>query len=110
MQGLKRNEVIGKSSVKKYFMEKQQFIEKYQHLFWYFDKSKLSEISNTVLVEFILNYGDMIALKELFDMLGREQVAKEFAMAVKKERDNYFPQVKNFFNLYFTKYVPAYPF
>jgi hypothetical protein len=86
------------------------FIADYQQLFWYFDKSKLDSISDAVLVEFILNYGDLEAVKRLFEVLGKEKVAKEFAKAIRNNRNNYFPQVSNFFNLYFRKYVPQYPF
>ncbi len=85
-------------------------ITSYQQLFWYFDKSKLHNISDAVLVEFILNYGDMEAVKRLFEVLGKEAVAKEFSKTIQNHRSNYFPQVKNFFNLYFQKYVPQYPF
>jgi len=91
-------------------MDKQQFIEKHRHLFWYFDKSKLNEMSNQVLVEFILSYGDMQAIKELFELLGKETTAEIFASTIKNERNNYFKEVKNFFHLYFQKYVPQYPF
>lgn len=86
------------------------FIANYQQLFWYFDKSKLDSISDAVLVEFILNYGDLEAVKRLFEVLGKENVAKEFSKTIQNNRTNYFPQVSNFFNLYFRKYVPQYPF
>ncbi len=62
------------------------------------------------MVEFILNYGFMQAVRDLLETLGKEQVAKVFSTAIKGKRDNYFPQVKHFFNLYFTKNVPQYPF
>ncbi|MDX1903379.1 MAG: hypothetical protein SFU27_04400 [Thermonemataceae bacterium] len=91
-------------------MELQQIIEKNKHLFWYFDKKKLDKITKPILIEFILNYGDMTALRELLETLGKEEVAREFAKAIKNDRHNYFPQVKNFFHLYFQRYVPQYPF
>lgn len=89
---------------------RNELIEKYQHLFWYFDKNKLNEMSDNVLVEFILNYGDMQALKDIFITFEKKEVAKIFYQAIQNERNNYFPQVKNFFNLYFQKNVPEYPF
>lgn len=91
-------------------MKKQDLINNYQHLFWYVKKSELRNISDNVLVEFILNYGSMQAVKDLLETLGKEQVAKEFSKAIKEKRINYFPQVKHFFNLYFQKNVPQYPF
>lgn len=91
-------------------MSKSTFIKKNQHLFWYFKKNELPNISDAVLVEFILNYGNMQSVKDLLKILGKETVAKEFSTAIKANRHNYFPQVKNFFDLYFKKNVPQYPF
>ncbi|MCC5946012.1 MAG: hypothetical protein JJT94_13865 [Bernardetiaceae bacterium] len=91
-------------------MNRQEFIEKYKHLFWYLDKQKLTQISDAVLVEFILNYGDLTSVKELIAVFGIEKVAQDFANSVRNKRHNYFPQVKNFFELYFQKHVPQYPF
>ncbi len=91
-------------------MNRQELLEKYNDLFWYFDKSRLRETSDVALVEFILNYGDMRAVKDLFETLGKEKTAYEFAKAAFKERNNYFPQVVNFFDLYFKKNVSGYPF
>ena len=85
-------------------------LDKYQSLFWYFDKSNLHTISDAVMVEFILNYGSLEAVKELFTVLGTDTVAKEFSSSIHKTRNNYFPQVQHFFNLYFSKNVPEYPF
>ena len=90
--------------------DKTALLDKYQSLFWYFDKTNLHTISDAVMVEFILNYGSLEAVKELFDVLGTDKVAKEFSTSIQKNRHNYFPQVQHFFNLYFTKNVPEYPF
>ena len=89
---------------------KTALLDKYQSLFWYFDKSNLHTISDAVMVEFILNYGSLEAVKELLTVLGTEGVAKEFSKSIQKNRHNYFPQVQHFFNLYFSKNVPEYPF
>jgi hypothetical protein len=91
-------------------MNREELIEKNSSIFWYFDKSKLSEMSDAVLVEFILNYGDLEAVKELFSTLGKEKAAQIFAQSIKSKRDNYLPLVKNFFDLYFKRNVPEYPF
>ena len=85
-------------------------MHQYNNLFWHIKKDELANISDRVLVEFILNYGSLQAVKDLFETLGKEEVAKEFSKAVNEKRNNYFPQVKHFFNSYFTKNVPQYPF
>ena len=82
------------------------FVSRYQSLFWYMDKSKLADISDTVLIEFILNYGDLEAVKELFELLGKNKVASVFRQAIRSPRNNYFPQVANFFQLYFNAHIP----
>ncbi len=89
-------------------MTKQMLVEKYQSLFWYFDKNKLADISDAVVVEFILNYGDMQALRDVFATFGKENIAEIFKKSIANKRDNYFPQVKHFFHLYFQKYAPEY--
>ena len=49
--------------------EVKSFIRKHSDLFWYIPDEQKESISHDVLVEFILNYGDMEAVKELFQML-----------------------------------------
>ena len=91
-------------------MSKSDFIKNNQHLFWYLNKNDLPNINYAVLVKLILNYGNMQSVKDLFNVLGEEKVTKEFSKAIQANRSNYFPQVKNYFDLYFKKYVPQYPF
>lgn len=86
---------------------REQFITENESLFWYIRKDKLQQISDEVLVEFILNYGDEKNVKDLFDLLGIEKVAEIFYNHTHKEnpiahrRNNYLKLVKNFFDLYF---------
>jgi len=56
--------------------ELKQYISKHKSLFWYTPESKKMEIGNDLLVEIILNYGDMDAMKNLFEIMGIENVAK----------------------------------
>lgn len=91
-------------------MNRNTLIDKNKHLFWYIKEDELHNISDAVLVEFILNFGTLEAVKDSFRVLGKDNVALLFSKAIKGSRDNYFPQVKNFFDLYFKKNVPEYPF
>ena len=91
-------------------MTKAAFIEENKQLFWYFNKNELHNISDAVLVEFLLNYGNMQSVEQLFNVMGVEKVATVFSKSIKGKRNNYFPQVKHFFDLYFKKNVPQYPF
>jgi hypothetical protein len=83
------------------------YIKQREVLFWYTPAEKLSNISLSFLTETILNYGTMDDIRELFAVIGVENAAKAFREATRKSmRDNYFPEVKNYFTLYFNKYAP----
>ena len=85
-----------------------KFLQKYRDLFWHFDKSKLDLLSHDVVVEYILNYGDDDAVKELFALLGTKYVGEIFKKNTQnRKRKNYLPIVENFFNYYFNKHVFA---
>jgi adenylate cyclase class IV len=56
-------------------MNRSDFIEKHKHFFGYHNKQKLTHMNDAVLVEFILNYRDLNAVKELIAALGFEKVA-----------------------------------
>ena len=53
-------------------MTREQFIEKHNPLFWYTPADKKSDISDSLLVETILNYGTMDDVRELFSVMGIE--------------------------------------
>jgi len=81
----------------------EDFLKNRQYLFWYIkDLNKLSENS---IVETILNYGDWEDFQNLIKILGIEKIAKNFSQDIKKDRNNYRPEVQNYFQLYFQKYV-----
>ena len=82
------------------------FVKKHKSLFWYTPEEHLSQISLAFLIETILNYGTLDDVRELFYLVGIKNVADTFFESIRKsERNNYFPDVENFFTLYFKKYV-----
>jgi len=86
------------------------FIKEHRSLFWYIKESEKEHISPILLVETILNYGDLDSIKQLFALLGINVVAEIFYHTTRQRtRINYFPQVVNFFNLYFEKYASGNP-
>lgn len=88
-------------------MEKVLFIQKHRALFWSVSEAQLSKISDVLLVETILNYGSIDDVKALFQLLGINEVAMLFRQSTSERiRDNYFPEVRNFFNLYFNRHAP----
>ena len=85
--------------------EVKAFIRENSVLFWYIPEDKKEDISEEVLVEFILNYGDEKSVKKLFELLGIKRIAQIFYEQTNRTRVNYFPQVVNYFKLYFDKYA-----
>jgi len=85
--------------------EVKAFIRKHSSLFWYIPEDKKEEISHDVLVEFIFNYGSLEDVKTLINLLGKEETAEVFFRAQGRRKLNYYPEVYNFFSLYFKKYV-----
>lgn len=85
--------------------EIREFIREHSSLFWYTPEDKKEEISHEFLVETILNYGDEKSVKRLFEILGIEYAADIFYKQTSRKRVNYFPQVVNYFTLYFKKHV-----
>lgn len=88
--------------------EIKQFIREQSSLFWHIPDDKKEEISKEVLVETILNYGDMKAVIRLFNLLGINEVADIFfrSTAVSNRRKgNYQELTLNFFTHLFRKYA-----
>jgi len=83
----------------------QELISENAHLFWWVPAEKKQNLSLDSLVEAILNYGDSKSVKKLFDTVGLKKVSEIFFEQTNRQRINYFPQTKHYFNLYFNKYV-----
>jgi len=84
----------------------QELIQENSHLFWWVPEDKKQNLSLDSLVEAILNFGDSKSVKKLFDTVGISTVADIFKKNTEnRTRINYFPDVVNYFNLYFEKYA-----
>ena len=80
------------------------FVRKRKYLFW--STKNYDGLSNGAVIEAVLNYGDMNDVRELIALLGIQEVAKIFRKnTTNRARINYFPEVKNYFQLYFKKYA-----
>jgi hypothetical protein len=90
--------------------EIKSFIRKYSDLFWYIPADKKEDISLDVLVEFILNYGDMESVRELFSIIGLEVAANHFFNSTnlsERRKGNYHELTLNYFSLLFNRYAPS---
>jgi len=88
--------------------EIKQFILEHSNLFWYTPEDKKEEISNEFLVETILNYGDINAIIQLFNLLDIKIVAKIFSDSIalsNRRKANYHELTINYFTLVFRRYA-----
>jgi hypothetical protein len=88
--------------------EIKEFIKENSSLFWYTPEKEKENISEELLVETILNYGDMEAVKRLFKIMGLDIVSKIFYNSIKlseRRKGNYHELVLNYFTLLFDKYA-----
>ena len=86
-------------------MSREQIIEKNKNLFWYTPDSKKQGISDSLLVETILNEGSLDDYRELVDALGIKRVAEVFFSASGRQKQNYYPEIYHFFSLVLAKYA-----
>jgi hypothetical protein len=85
-----------------------EFIKKRPYLIWYV--KDLDNLSEESIVEHTLNYGDWKDVQTLIKILGMEKTAEIFRRKSTPSpagRQNYHPQIKHYFTLYFDKYAPA---
>jgi len=88
--------------------EIKAFIREHSVLFWYTPEDKKEEISEELLVEMILNYGDLEAIQKLIGIMGIKKVADIFFTSVnlsERRKGNYFDTTLNFFTLFFQRYA-----
>lgn len=83
--------------------EIKEFIRENSSLFWYIKEDAKENISMDLLVETILNYGNEISVKKLFQLVGIKKAAEIFYKQISGKRINYTPRTVHFFNLYFKK-------
>jgi hypothetical protein len=85
--------------------EIKAFIRENSHLFWYTPDDKKEDISLEFLVETILNYGDLNNIKTLLKIIGVKETSHIFFGADGRKKLNYYPEIHNFFSLFFSRYA-----
>lgn len=86
----------------------KKFIREHSNLFWYTPEDKKEEISHEFLVETILNYGDIKAVKQLVNLIGIKKTALIFFDSIQlsdRRKGNYHELTINFFTLFFRRYA-----
>ena len=83
----------------------KDFIRENGSLFWYTPEDKGENVTDELLVETMLNYGDLDQIRHLFKLMGMRNAAHIFRNMTERKKLNYFPEIWNYFNLYFNKYA-----
>lgn len=83
--------------------ELKAFIRQYSNLFWHIPEDKKEDLNPEFLVETILNYGGMDEIRALMKIMGIKEMSKIFFSAEGRKKLNYYPEIYNFFSLYFAK-------
>lgn len=83
----------------------KQFIREHSNLFWYTPEDKKEEISYELLVETIMNYGDLQSVKQLITIIGPDRLAEVFSGLEGRKKLNYYPEIYHFFSLLVNKYA-----
>ena len=86
----------------------KNFIRENGHLFWYTPEDKGETVTDELMVETLLNYGNLDQIKTLFDLMGMGNVARIFFDSInlsERRKNNYHELTLNYFTLYFNRYA-----
>jgi len=86
----------------------KDFIREHADLFWYSPEDKTETVSDELLVEMVLNYGNLETVKQLFTVMGLKTVADIFSQTVNRSirsKNNYNELTYNYFTLLFNRYA-----
>jgi hypothetical protein len=88
--------------------ERKKFIKRHEDLLLYPVADESGNVSDSLLVETMLNYGSLEDIRDLFEVMGIENVAKVFFEDIvpeKKRTNNYYLLTINYFTLFFNRYA-----
>jgi hypothetical protein len=85
------------------------FIHENRDLFWYTPEDEKENISLELLTETVLNYGSLNEVKRLIDIIGVKEISKIFFSLEGRKKQNYYPEIYNYFSLLFSKYAQRDP-
>lgn len=81
----------------------KEFIKKRPYLVW--STGEYDALSESAIVEAVLNYGTFKDVQTLISILGIKKTARIFNAQLKHKRVNYSPKIINYFKFYFQKYA-----
>lgn len=81
----------------------RKIIQNKPSLIWYIKDYK--HLNAESIIEAVLNYGNFDDVKKLFAALGIKKVARVFRKQLGRSRNNYYPEIINYFRLYFKRHA-----
>lgn len=81
----------------------RDIIRKKPHLIWY--SKNYDGFTEKTIFEHVLNYGEWEDVQELVKIYGFKSCLTILKELTKGPRQNLYPQVRHYFNLYFTNYA-----
>jgi len=85
--------------------ELKDFINEHPAFFWYSPGDKGETVSDELLVESVLNYGTMEEIRNFFNIMGLQNAATVFKNMKGRKKLNIYPEIRNYFKLYFNRYA-----
>jgi hypothetical protein len=79
-------------------------------LFWSTPDSLKPNLSQDVIVEQILNFGNGDDVRALLEWLGIDQTADIFYRQISQQRNNYHKRTRHYFALYFARHAFRNPY
>ena len=83
----------------------KQFIKKNKHLFWYTPEKNKLEISDELLLEYVLNYTELPTIKEYLKIVGLKKAKAIFKKFTGRKKGNLYPEIYNLFSKYFERFA-----
>lgn len=83
----------------------RQYIDARKAYFWYTPEAGKGNISESLLVENILNEGTLDDFRALARIMGLDHMADVFFSAQGRAAQNYYPEIRNLFTLVFNRYA-----
>lgn len=79
------------------------FARKNKEIFW--DTRDFDTLSEEKILERILNFGSLAAVRILMELMGKKRATSIFLAQTSKRRNNYKPEIKNLFTIILSKYA-----
>ena len=80
-----------------------EFIQRHKGLVW--STQHYDDLSEEFIVESVLNYGDWHDVQEVVEILGMHRIADIFYQQIAFPRNNYRPEIIDYFSRYFQKHA-----